>query len=128
LLIFPSFWLTFAPINLGIGSALGFLVTAVVTIIMLRAAPQIVVTSSTLRVGKAEIHLSNTGKLEIVDAGQTLAQRVPKLDARAYLALQGSVKGLVKLEISDEKDPTPYWLFSSRSPESLLRAVESAKG
>ena len=127
LLIFPSFWLTFAPINLAIGSALGILVTAVVTVIMLRASPEIVVTSSTLRVAKAEIHLANTGKLEIVAAGQTFAERGPKLDARAHLAIQGSVKGLIKLEISDKNDPTPYWLFSSRSPESIKIAVESAK-
>ena len=127
LLIFPSFWLTFAPINLAIGSALGFLVSALVAIIMLRTSPEIVVTSSTVRVSKAEIQLAKTGNLEIVEPGQTFAERGPKLDARAYLALQGSVKGLVKLEIEDKKDPTPYWLFSTRSPESFKKAVESAK-
>lgn len=127
LLVFPTFWLAFAPINTPIGATAGVLATALVVGLIIYASPTITVTKETIRVGKARINLSLTGKLEIISEHESFAEKGPKLDSRAFLALQSSVKGLIKLEITDQNDPTPYWLFSSKSPENLISAISKAK-
>ena len=33
---------------------------------------------------------------------------------------------MVKVEITDERDQTPYWLFSTKRPEELVEALGGA--
>lgn len=126
-LIFPTFWLTLAPINAPIGIGLGVLVTVAVAASMLVTSARISVSATQLTVGNARINLEFTGKVEIVPFAPRFAQRVPNLDPRAYLKLQGSRKGMLKLEIQDKADPTPYWVFSTKNPELLAAAIHEAK-
>ena len=51
-------------------------------------------------------------------------ERGPSLDARAWLSIRGWVDPVVKVTLADEKDPTPYWLVSTRRPEDLKAARE----
>ena len=126
-LILPTFWLTLAPINAPIGIALGVLVTFVVVAAMLGTSARIRVSGTQLTVGSAQINLKFIGNAEIVPFAPRFAQRVPNLDPRAFLKLQGSRKGLLKLEILDKADPTPYWVFSTRNPELLVATIQAAK-
>ncbi|NCZ73340.1 MAG: DUF3093 family protein, partial [Actinobacteria bacterium] len=41
----------------------------------------------------------------------------------AHLALRFWVKTGVKITISDHRDPTPYWLLSSRKSDEIVRAL-----
>ena len=125
-LIFPTFWLTFAPIHAAAGFISGVLVTIIVGTLMVVNSPKIEISPGRVRVSKAEIETKYLGKVEIAPMASRFAQRVPNLDSRAYLALQNSRKGLIKLEISDKKDPTPYWVFSTRNPEAVVSAVLEA--
>ncbi|MFM2384507.1 MAG: hypothetical protein RL166_381, partial [Actinomycetota bacterium] len=43
--------------------------------------------------------------------------------ARAWLSIQASIKGLVKVQVLDKNDPTPYWLISTRNPEKLVNLL-----
>lgn len=124
LLIFPTFWLTFAPINLAAGIASGAVITGVVIWLMVALAPVIRIDDQILMVGKAQISRTLIGKAQIIPGAEAFAEKGPRLDARAYLALQGSIKGLVKVEITDPSDPTPYWLFSSAHPEEVVAALK----
>ena len=45
-----------------------------------------------------------------------------QLDPAAFLIYHGWVKQLAMFVLDDPEDPTPYWLVSSRDPESLIRA------
>jgi hypothetical protein len=126
-LIFPTFWLTFSPINEAAGFISGVLVTLFVLVLMIVNSPTIEIRQGQIRVSKARIETRYLGKVEMAPLAPRFAQRVPNLDARAFLALQNSQKGLVKLEISDKKDPTPYWVFSTKNPEAVVRAVLQAK-
>lgn len=127
LLIFPTFWLAFAPINLFAGIASGSIITLVAVLFMFFNASVIRIGNGEIAVGKARIPVGLVGAIEIAPKGPRLAARIPNLDANAYLALQNSVKGLLKMDITDKNDPTPYWVFSSRSPDKVIRAVEQAK-
>jgi len=49
------------------------------------------------------------------------------LHADAWLLIRGWIPGLVRIELDDETDPTPYWLISSRRPETLALAIQEAK-
>lgn len=124
LLIFPTFWLTFAPINLAAGLASGAVITAVVIWLMVALAPVIRIDDQILMVGKAQISRKLIGKAEVIPITEAFAEKGPRLDARAYLALQGSIRGLVKVEITDPSDPTPYWLFSSAHPEEVVASLK----
>ena len=126
-LIFPTFWLTFAPINAAAGLISGVVVTLLVFAFMIINSPVIEISAGQIRVSKARIETKYVGKVEIAPLAPRFAQRVPNLDARAFLSLQNSRKGLVKLEISDSQDPTPYWVFSTKNPETLVHAVLEAK-
>ena len=126
-LILPTFWLTLAPINVLVGVASGVIITVLIAGLMVIKAPMIVISSKEITVGKAQIELKLVGAAVSVPESEAFAARGPKLDARAYVALQPSRKGLIKLDIVDQKDPTPYWLFSTKSPASVLEALSEAK-
>ena len=90
-------------------------------------SPVLELTSEAISVGKAMLPLKFVGKAQMVAAGEAFAERGPRLDARAYVALQSSRPGLLKIEVADPDDPTPYWLFSSAKPEILLDSIKKAK-
>lgn len=126
-LVLPTFWLTFAPINAPVGLTIGIVITAIIVWLMLGKAPVITVTSSQIKVGRAQIAISLTGSAASIPPESAFAERGPKLDSRAFICLQSSRKGLIRLEISDQNDPTPYWLFSAKNPSAVLLAIEKAK-
>ena len=54
-------------------------------------------------------------------------QRGQLLDARAYLLIRGWVDPVLRVEVVDSDDPTPYWLLSTRHPESIAAAIAAAR-
>lgn len=81
------------------------------------AAPKIDISRQFLRVGKASIDRDFLGEATVIPASENFAARGPKLNLKAYAIFQPAVKGLVRVEVKDENDPCPYWIFSSRNPE-----------
>ena len=126
-LILPTLWLTLAPINALLGLALGILGTVAVAWLMWAKSFKILVSGHLLQVGKASIETRLIGACEEVPFATRFAERVPNLDPRAFLRLQNSRKGLVKLQIVDKNDPTPYWVVSTKNPGQLISAIEQAK-
>jgi hypothetical protein len=123
LAIYPTLWLTFLPINLtlGIWSGLGLSVVAVG--LMFAKSARIAVDSESLKVSNAQIDRQFISGAEVIQSSEGFAERGRNLDARAWIHFQGSVKTLVKVNISDPEDPTPYWLFSTRNPAELVKAL-----
>ena len=122
----PTFWLTFAPINALIGAVIGLVVTTTVATLMLANSPVIEVSDGYLKVGRARLPIKLISGVIEVPKGEVFAEKGPKLDARAYVRLQPSVSGLLKVQITDKNDPTPYWLFSSRNPKLLALKLKEA--
>lgn len=75
----------------------------------------------------ARIEIDYCGDAAALDAGRTVAVRGREADARAYLAIRPYIATSVRLGITDEQDPAPYWLISSRNPKRLAAAIESER-
>ena len=88
--------------------------------LMWTAAPVIKVDETTLQVGNACIARKYLGEVRAVSSEESFSERGPKLNARAFTKFQPSVKTLVKVEVKDPNDPTPYWLFSSRRGAEIV--------
>lgn len=123
-MVFPSFWLVFAPLNADFGLILGIFATVFSVWIRFALSKRIVLTDQELIVGKARIPRDVLGKVTVIEKSEQFAEKGPKLDARAYVALK-ALNGLVKIENTDAADPTPYILVSTRKPEQLRQALTS---
>lgn len=123
LIVYPTFWLTMAPFNALLGTIFGIAVTLAIAAVMVVSSPKITVSASEVRVGRAHISRKLLGNAYVVQKQDQFSAKGPQLDARAYLSLQPSVSGLLRLEIKDPKDPTPYWLFSTRKPELVAELI-----
>lgn len=96
---------------------------ATVVALMVYSSPVIEVTGGRLRVGKAQIKLKYVGLTKAVPKEDAFAERGNLLDARAYTKFQPSVATLLRCEVVDPADPTPYWLFSTRRGDELERIL-----
>jgi hypothetical protein len=126
-LIFPTFWLALAPINQYLGIILGTLITIASALALVYLSPVIEISKSAIRVGRASMPIAMIGEVTSVPSDRAFAERGPNLDARAYVRLQSSRGGLVKIEVIDRLDLTPYWLFSAKKPEQIVKTISDAK-
>jgi hypothetical protein len=82
------------------------------------------VTGDVLQVGQATLARRFVGRVEVVDRRNKQAALGPELDPAAYVLHRGWVGPLVRVEVTDPDDPTPYWVFSVREPDRLLSALK----
>lgn len=80
-----------------------------------------------VRAGRAVIDSEFCGEAAALDPQRTAAVRGREADARALLVLRPYIAPSVRLAISDRRDPTPYWLISSRHPERFASAIRAAR-
>jgi hypothetical protein len=122
-LVIPASLLVFLPISPEAGVVVAIALYAAIVVALLATTPVIEVTSRVLRVGGARIERSFVGAVTAHTGADAVAERGTRLDARAWLALRGWISGVVRIEIADDADPTPYWLVSTRHPAELARAL-----
>ncbi|RRJ88830.1 DUF3093 domain-containing protein [Gulosibacter macacae] len=127
-MIVPAVIVVFLPINPIVGIILAIVSFAGLCLFLYNGSPIIEVDAKTLRVGSARVPLRDLGELEaFTDRAAAREQAGPKLDARAWTCLRGWAPQSARVEITDEHDPIPYWLFSTRDPEAVVAAIRSAK-
>jgi hypothetical protein len=88
-----------------------------------RTQLEIKVDDRELRVGSAHIAREFLGKAKALSADEMRQWRGPLADPAAFMALRFWIPTGVKIEINDPKDPTPYWLISSKKAQPLLAAL-----
>lgn len=76
-----------------------------------------------LRAGRAHIPTDLLGAATPLDAEATRRLAGRDADARAHLVLRPYLKRAVRVDVRDPADPTPYWLISTRHPDSLAAAL-----
>lgn len=86
---------------------------------------RIVITEETLQVGRARIERRFVGGAEAFRGSAVQRVRGPELDARAYMNFRVSVGPVVRIQITDPVDPTPYWLTSTRHPERIVEVLST---
>src|SRR5690625_1750801 len=116
-------WLTLAPLSTGWGIASGIVVAAVVVFVLLASQSDITVTTTHVQVGRATIERKHVGTVTGYRGDDAFQQRGPKLHGLAYLHLRSWVKPVVRIQIEDRQDRTPYWLTSTNKPEELTNLL-----
>ncbi|MCS3491468.1 MULTISPECIES: DUF3093 domain-containing protein [unclassified Glutamicibacter] len=112
-----------APINSTLGWVAGGVVLISLVAVFLLRVPAIEVTDDLVTVGRASIERKYIGNVVGYRGDEAFKQRGQKLHGLAYMLLRGWIDGAVRMEVTDERDTTPYWLTSTRRPEELAAAL-----
>lgn len=115
--------LVFAPISLAAGYTAAGILFVIMAVLLVLSTPTIMVTNDALTVGRATIERRFVGQVEAFHGKDATAQRGTQLNGLAYLCIRGWIDPVVRIEITDPSDRTPYWLTSSRRPEELAAAL-----
>jgi hypothetical protein len=124
-LVIPASLLVFLPISSWLGVVVAIGLYAAIVAVLLATTATVEVTDTTFRAGKARIGREFVGTATPFDGPDATAERGVNLDARAWLLVRGWIPGLVKIEITDPDDPTPYWLVATRRPAELARVLSA---
>ena len=115
--------LVFAPVNIGTGIAAAVLFLGIEIVLLQATTPRIVVTDAEVRVGRARIEREHIGEVTGYRGEHAREQQRARLHGRAYVCMRGWIGPVVRLQITDPRDETPYWLTSTRHPERLVEAL-----
>lgn len=134
--LWPSFWiwlvaaglagagiLVLAPISITAGITAAVVLFAVLTVLLVLSTPSISVTAGALRVGRATIERRFVGTVEAFTGAEATAERGTRLNGLAFMCIRGWIDPVVRIEITDPSDRTPYWLASTRHPDELVAAL-----
>ena len=137
----PSNWAWLIPLSAAAALALAYSVAlgpvgALVTFIavfgigayvLLRSFATVRVDDQVFRAGHARLPLQYVGRVRVLDEEAAARVRSSGADAQAYYLLRiGYSKRAVAVEVTDERDPHPYWVVSTRRPEELSSAIMEA--
>lgn len=122
-----------AAYGFALGLVAGVLAAAVAGAVgawlIVRSAILVRVDDSGLHVGRANLPPEAIGDVRALTAEQTTAALGARADANAFLAARGAYSPLsVAVAVADPRDPHPYWLISTRSPEALASAIMAIPG
>ncbi|GAB3044441.1 DUF3093 domain-containing protein [Parafrigoribacterium mesophilum] len=126
-LVIPATLLVFFPISMGVGIAVAVLLYAGCVALLIANSAVLEVTTEAFHAGRARLPIEFLGEATGYREPEATVQRGPQLDARAWLLIRGWVSPVVRVTVTDEQDPTPYWLVSTRHPEKLVEALETAR-
>lgn len=124
-LVIPASLLVFLPISVLAGVLVAIGMYAGVLVLLWALAPTIEVTDTEFRAGRAHLPRALVGEAAAYTGAAATDQRGPALDARAWTLFRGYVRGVVRVEVADPADPTPYWLVSARNPQAVVDALRS---
>ena len=125
-LVIPASILVFTPIDLRVGIAVAVVLYGACVAALIIGAPVVEVTSTEFIAGRARLPLSLVGTAAGFSGLEARDERGPRLDARAWLLIRGWIDPVVKVNVTDAADPAPYWLVSTRHPESVVAALQAA--
>ncbi|UXM93415.1 DUF3093 domain-containing protein [Paenarthrobacter sp. JL.01a] len=138
--LWPSLWiwivvvglssaglLMFGPISPAAAIIAALALLAIMTTMLVLSTPTITVTPDTVRVGRASIDRAYVGSVQAFRKAEATAERGPRLNGLAYMCFRGWIDPVVKIEITDPADRTPYWLASSRRPDELVAALSTPR-
>ena len=123
-LVIPASLLVFLPISPTAGIAVAIGLYLAVLVVLVVTTPTVEVVDGELRAGRARIPLGFVARAAGFRGAEATAERGTRLNARAWLLLRGWIDPVVRIELDDPDDPTPYWLVSTRRPDELVAALQ----
>jgi hypothetical protein len=117
-----------AEIHMGYGGLRAWLPYAVLlpltaALIIKLGLTRIRVTGTELRIGDARLPREFVGEIEIIPFTGKRRALGPDLDPAAFVVHRSWVRPLLRMQLTDPADPTPYWIFSTRHPERLAELL-----
>ncbi len=109
----------------GVRSWIGYAITVPLAVLVLVGLGRIRVrvTDDELQVGTARLALRYVGRVDVVAKRDKQIALGPQLDPAAFMMHRAWVGPVVRIEVIDPDDPTPYWVLSVRDPDAFLRAL-----
>ena len=134
----PPFWLIsflyfmLFSLVLAIWAALGnnaainaFAISIVLGAVLIHLGTStIIVDDEELRIKKAHIPRKYLGASEEISKQDFSFARTRGADPAAYFATTFWISQGIKVAVADERDPTPYWLISTRKAKELIAALK----
>jgi hypothetical protein len=124
-LVIPASLLVFLPISILAGIITAIALYGAIIVILVTTTPLVEVTESEFRAGRAGIPRHIVAGASAHEGAEAFAERGTRLDARAWLLLRGWIPGVVRVDLADPEDPTPYWIVSTRDPAALAAALQN---
>jgi hypothetical protein len=125
-LVIPASLLVFLPISTIAGWIVAFVLYGLIVATLLLTTPTVEVADGELRAGRARLPLSVVGGVRAAHAADAVHERGVRLHADAWLLIRGWIPDVVRVELDDPQDPTPYWIISSRRADALAAAIAGA--
>lgn len=114
-----------------VGIALALIISAIYIFFAITTAPQIRIHEEAgvmfLSAGHATIDISIIGSTRQLSDTQRIEVKRGGRSDTAFSLVKGNFP-VVELEISDPSDPHGNWCLSSRTPDTLIQAIDSARG
>jgi len=124
LMILASIYLTFwAPFGTLSATVVSLIFAIALVYSWQKSHLEIVVINNWLYVGNAKIESKYIKKVTVLKKDDFLKIRGPKADPACFNATRFWVTTGVKVELNDKKDPTPYWLISSKKAKALAKSL-----
>ena len=124
-LVIPASLLVFLPISTIAGIICAIVLYGAIVVTLLVTTPAVDVDDALFTAGRARLPRTAIATATPFTGQEATAQRGTQLDARAWLLLRGWIPGVVKVQLDDPSDPTPYWLVSTRHPAKLAAALKN---
>lgn len=107
---------------------IGLVVAIVVALIILAGLARygwvsVRISAAGIQAGPARLEPRHIGQVEALDTRGWARAFGPEGDVRAYTFTRPYVRTGVRISVDDPADPTPFWLVSTRFPESVARAL-----
>lgn len=126
-LVIPASLLVFLPINELAGVIVAIVLYLGCVGLLLLGSPTVQVTETEFLAGRARLPIGIVGAVTASSGDDARQERGPRLDARAWLMIRGWIDPVVRVQVMDSNDPTPYWVVSTRHPQAVIDAVTAAK-
>lgn len=124
LLLIPAVIILLTPFSIQGGVITGVVLYVAIATLFVVASRTIEIRGDRLIAGRASIALEHLGAMQSLDSHELKLALGRRLDARAFLATSGWIQKGVRIEITDDSDPTPYWVIGTREPERLVETVK----
>lgn len=126
-LVIPAALIVFLPIDLRIGIGVAIVLYGAIVVTFISTTPAIEVDADEFRAGRARLPLDVVAGVETFRGQEAVLERGQRLDARAWVLFRGWVSPVLRVDLDDPDDPTPYWLVSTRTPERLAAAITAGR-
>lgn len=115
----PTSVLIFLPLSLLLGVTVGVVIWLSLVGILWWSAPVVRLTEESFSAGRAQIERRYITRVDAIDPDSARAAKGVDLDARAFLVIRPWITPVVRVHLDDPRDPTPYWVVSTREPDTL---------